>query len=303
MPGGDESGRTRPDEPYGASAFESPLEDLYDNAPCGYLSLAPDGAIVKVNRTFLEWTGYGRADVVGRRFQDLLTVGGRIYHETHLAPLLAMQRSVRGIALDVVRADGSALPVLVNSVLKTGADDRPLGILTTVFDATDRREYERELLRARRREQAARERTERLQRVTATLGAARTAQDIAETVVAEVCAGTGADHAALALRDPETKHIEVVVHVGDEPIAKLAAERLVPFGPSQTREVARHGHPRNRRAPHAHVLVRRRELRDHAPALGIVGQLRDAGEANRRVGIAVFGLGLESIQERHGEPC
>lgn len=27
------------------------LEDLYENAPCGYLSLQPDGRIVKVNRT------------------------------------------------------------------------------------------------------------------------------------------------------------------------------------------------------------------------------------------------------------
>ena len=234
MPGGEESGPIPPDEPYGASAFEDPLEDLYDNAPCGYLSLLPDGEIVKVNRTFLEWTGYGRADLVGRRFQDLLTVGGRIYHETHYAPLLRMQRSVRGIALDVARAEGGPLPVLVNSVPKTGADDRPLGILTTVFDATDRRAYERELLRARQREQAARERTERLQRVTAILAAARSAHDIAETVVGEISAGVGADHAALALLDPDTERIQVAVHLGDEPIARLAQQVLRDHaGPAQ----------------------------------------------------------------------
>ena len=44
--------------------------------------------------------------------------GGRIYHETHYAPLLRMQGSVREIALDLVRADGARLPVLVNSVLR-----------------------------------------------------------------------------------------------------------------------------------------------------------------------------------------
>jgi len=67
-------------------------EDLYEHAPCGYLSSAPDGTIVKVNQTFLDWTGFARADVViQRRLQDLLTAGGRIYYETHLAPLLAMQ--------------------------------------------------------------------------------------------------------------------------------------------------------------------------------------------------------------------
>ena len=66
-----------------------------------------------------------------KRFQDLLTAGGRIYHETHYAPLLRMQGSVREIAVDIVCADGRRLPVLVNSVLLTddggraadGADD------------------------------------------------------------------------------------------------------------------------------------------------------------------------------------
>ena len=91
-------------------------EDLYENAPCGYLSTDPDGLIVRVNATFLRWTGHRREELVGRRrFAELLTGGGRIYHETHYAPLLRMQGSVREIALDIVRADGTRLPVLVNS--------------------------------------------------------------------------------------------------------------------------------------------------------------------------------------------
>jgi serine/threonine-protein kinase RsbW len=56
-----------------------------------------------------------------RRFQDLLTGGGRIYHETHYAPLLRMQDEVHEIALEVVCASGERLPVLVNSVLKRDA--------------------------------------------------------------------------------------------------------------------------------------------------------------------------------------
>jgi PAS domain S-box-containing protein len=129
-------------------------EDLYENAPCGYLSTRADGTIVRVNRTFEAWTGRRREDLVERvRFQDLLTPGGRIYHETHYAPLLQMQRAVSEIAVEIVRADGSRLPALLNSVVRDGADGTPSLIRTTVFDATDRRRYERELLRARRREQ------------------------------------------------------------------------------------------------------------------------------------------------------
>ena len=128
-------------------------EDLYEHAPCGYLSTLPDGTIIKVNETLLSWTGHRREELVGRRFVDLLTAGGRIYHETHYAPLLSMQGSVREIAWDILCADGSRLPVLVNSILVRTEDGAPHVIRTSVFDATDRRAYERELLEARRQAQ------------------------------------------------------------------------------------------------------------------------------------------------------
>lgn len=137
---------------------DDPLE-LYETAPCGYLSTEPSGRIVKVNRTFLEWTGYTAADLVDRRsFQSLLAVGDRIFYETHFAPSLAMQGTVREIAAEVVCASGERLPVLVNAVRK----DDPLGdhlrTRIAVFDARERRAYERELVRARERaEQAAAE--------------------------------------------------------------------------------------------------------------------------------------------------
>lgn len=147
--------------------LEDSAEDLYENAPCGYLSTLLDGQIAKVNATLLDWLGYERGDLVGHRtFSDLLTVGGRLYHETHFAPLLRMQGEISGIALEMKAADGSRLPVLVTSTVKTGTDGQPLLIRTTVFDARDRRAYEQELLRAR--QESERER-ERLQQLTTTL--------------------------------------------------------------------------------------------------------------------------------------
>jgi PAS domain S-box-containing protein len=129
-------------------------EDLFENAPCGYLSTTLDGTLLKVNRTFESWTGLRREDLLGRkRFQELLAPGGRIYHETHYAPLLRMQGHAREIALEILRSDGSRLPVLVNSVVVEDGEGEPRVIRTTVFDASERRRYEEELLRARRREQ------------------------------------------------------------------------------------------------------------------------------------------------------
>ncbi|MEU6479079.1 SpoIIE family protein phosphatase [Streptomyces sp. NPDC047017] len=136
--------------------LEDSAEDLYESAPCGYLSTLMDGTVAKINATLLQWLGLEREHVVGRmRFADLLTVGGKLYHETHFAPLLRMQGRLRGIALEM-RSPGGRLPVLVSSVIKHGSGGEPLLIRTTVLDATDRRAYEEELLRRQRDAQEAR---------------------------------------------------------------------------------------------------------------------------------------------------
>jgi sigma-B regulation protein RsbU (phosphoserine phosphatase) len=76
--------------------------------------------------------------------------------------LLQMQGEVGGVALDLRATDGSRLPVLVTSIVKTGNDGQPLLIRTTIFDARDRRAYERELLHARQVAEHDRERLRHL---------------------------------------------------------------------------------------------------------------------------------------------
>ncbi|HEY6483367.1 MAG TPA: hybrid sensor histidine kinase/response regulator [Steroidobacteraceae bacterium] len=137
--------------PIDTSLPQDSTEELFEQAPCGYLQALPNGTLVKVNRTFLTWTAYERDALLGgRTFQQLLTIPGRIYFETHVAPLLQMQGFVSEIAFDVRRADGTVLPVILNCMQKKDAAGRAVLLRITVFDATDRRQYERELLAARR---------------------------------------------------------------------------------------------------------------------------------------------------------
>lgn len=156
------------------SLLEDSTEELYEQAPCGYLSTLMDGTIAKINATLLDWLGLERSQVVGRmRFADLLTVGGKLYHETHFAPLLQMKGEVSGIALDIKAAGKQRMPVLVTSKVKTSDDGEPMLIRTTVFDARDRRAYEAELLRGRKAAEEARRQSEsdrlRLQEALAVL--------------------------------------------------------------------------------------------------------------------------------------
>ena len=125
------------------------LEELYEQAPCGYVSTEADGTIVHANRTFLDWLGLDET-VIGTSFRDLLTPGGRIFFETNYVPLLRLQGEVRDVAVDLRRHDGGVLPVLLSSRLTEGSDGPGL-VRSTVFDASVRHEQERQLRDARRR--------------------------------------------------------------------------------------------------------------------------------------------------------
>ncbi len=128
------------------------VQDLYEIAPCGFLSTLADGTIVKVNKTFLDWTGYSQEQLLpSKRFQDLLPAPGKIFYETHYAPLLKLQGVVKAVAFDLYCRDGRSLPVLVNSIETSDVEAGGALIHSAFFDATDRRKYEQNLLRARQR--------------------------------------------------------------------------------------------------------------------------------------------------------
>ena len=130
------------------------LADLYENAPCGYVSIAPDGRIAKINRTLAEWVGQAADDLVGSPFKNILSFGGKIAVETHLAPMLRLKGQVAEIALDLVGADGSKIPVIVNAAEKRGDGGEHVLTRMTLFKAVDRRRYERDLLAARQAAEA-----------------------------------------------------------------------------------------------------------------------------------------------------
>ncbi|MES2899050.1 MAG: ATP-binding protein [Pseudomonadota bacterium] len=122
---------------------------LFERAACGLLLTDTNGLIRRVNATFCRWLGYQAEDLVDkRRVQDLFTIGGRVFHQTHLAPLLQMQGSVAEVQLDMRHADGHPIPMLYNTV-RTQVDGQVFDEMA-VFVATDRRKYEHELLLARK---------------------------------------------------------------------------------------------------------------------------------------------------------
>lgn len=126
------------------------FSELFDQAPCGHLVAGTDGRLLVVNATLCRWLQHDRATLLDRmKLQDLLSVGGRIFFQTHVAPLLRMQGSVAEVKVAMRRSDGSEVPVIFNAIERSWGG-RPV-IHLAAFIAEDRHKYERELLLQRQR--------------------------------------------------------------------------------------------------------------------------------------------------------
>ena len=187
-----------PGDPHGTPTED--LEDLYENAPCGYLSLRPDGRIFKSNATLSSWIGFSQAELLGRKLHELLTIAGRMFYETHFSPLLRMQGFFNEVALDLVTKDGKKLPVLANAMERRDDVGNLLFTRVTIFQAAQRRRYERDLVDLRTAAEAAKR------------------EAIAAKVLAEV--GLTEEQAVAELRE---QFIAVLGHDLRNPLASIDA--------------------------------------------------------------------------------
>ncbi|MES2922389.1 MAG: PAS domain-containing sensor histidine kinase [Verrucomicrobiota bacterium] len=125
------------------------FEDFFENSLNGYLFSTPGGIIFRSNPRVSGWMGTTPEQIKGKRFSDLLTIGGRILYETHLSPLLRMQGYIEEVMLELKGDDGKRIPVLVNGLEKRDESRRAMMIYYTLFRATDRIRYEQNLREAR----------------------------------------------------------------------------------------------------------------------------------------------------------
>jgi PAS domain S-box-containing protein len=132
---------------------QSPANDAFSHAACGLLTLDTQGIVLRVNHTLCVWLGYPAEAIVGRPIQDFLTAGGRVFRQTHWAPLVQMQGSVAELKLQMLTQDGRRLPMLINTVRRTV--DGMLCDEVAIMMVEDRHRYEQELLVTRKQAEAA----------------------------------------------------------------------------------------------------------------------------------------------------
>jgi PAS domain S-box-containing protein len=118
------------------------IEDLYNNAPCGYHSLDRDGVFVRMNDTELNWLGYTREEIVGKmKFPDILT-SESLKKFKEKFPLFKSRGQILDLEFEMIRKDGTILPVLLSASAVKDANGNYVMSRSTVFDITERKESE-----------------------------------------------------------------------------------------------------------------------------------------------------------------
>jgi sigma-B regulation protein RsbU (phosphoserine phosphatase) len=136
------------------------FRDLFEDAPCGYLILDTENCILRVNRTLAHWLGFEAQELSSHSLHDVLTTGGQILFESHLAPLLALKGFFDEVSLELKRKSGERLAVMGSAVVIKDRPDQPRTTRIAFIRATERRRYERELVEARAAADTARKKLE-----------------------------------------------------------------------------------------------------------------------------------------------
>ena len=121
------------------------MNDLYEHAPCGYQSLDREGLFIRMNQTLLDWLGYRSDELVGKaHFRDLLTPDSLPVFVEHFPALLASGQ-IQDCRVDMLRRDGSILPVSITANVIRDDAGNFASTRATVIDITEQRRLQQEL--------------------------------------------------------------------------------------------------------------------------------------------------------------
>lgn len=139
------------------------MQDIAALIPCGVLVLDAQSYILSVNPFACTLLEYEAAEIVGQRIDRLLSMPSRIYFQTHIYPLITLQKAANELYLNVQTRQRAQIPVLLNAVSRE--QNGALITYITFIPVYQRRLFEQELIDAKKAAEAALLRNDELTRV------------------------------------------------------------------------------------------------------------------------------------------
>jgi PAS domain S-box-containing protein len=126
----------------------SEMQDLYDNAPCGYHSLNEHGLLVRINNTELKWLGYSREEAINKmKIADIMTQESRERFKKDFSEFLK-KGEISNSEYEYIRKDGTTFFGSLNATSILDRDGKFLMTRSTLFDITERKRIEVALKKA-----------------------------------------------------------------------------------------------------------------------------------------------------------
>ncbi len=121
------------------------INDLYNNAPCGYYSLNAEGTFIEINDTLLRWLGFTRSLVIGKcSFIDFLTPESKqVFLEKF--PTFLTTGYASHLEFEMLRADGSTFWASVSATAEHDKHGAFLYSRSTLHDITEQKKAQREI--------------------------------------------------------------------------------------------------------------------------------------------------------------
>jgi PAS domain S-box-containing protein len=124
------------------------IDEVLNNAPCGFLSFTDDGLIVLTNVTLAQLLGYETDSLRGKKFEIILPIASRIFYQTHFFPLLKLHGKIEEIYFSLRAKEGHDIPMLINASRRCEGEDF---VYDCIFiPILQRIQYEDEILKAKK---------------------------------------------------------------------------------------------------------------------------------------------------------
>ncbi len=112
--------------------------DLYDEAPCGYLSLNKEGIIVEINQTALNWLGYTAEEIKDKKTFFELT--SKNYQKTLEAAIV--KASLINYEIELITSSEKSIPFLIDTKINYNNVGEIIYIRTALTDIKERKKAE-----------------------------------------------------------------------------------------------------------------------------------------------------------------
>jgi sigma-B regulation protein RsbU (phosphoserine phosphatase) len=124
------------------------MQAFLNEAPLLFFAVSEEGLIIEANAALCKAVGYSASELTGHPADRIYTLATRIFQQTHLMPLLRLKGLAEEIYITLRAADGQDVPVLLNAERKRSAEGA-VSLYAGII-VRNRKQYEEELIAARR---------------------------------------------------------------------------------------------------------------------------------------------------------